>query len=60
MMQTTTDNPVISAKPPDDTLDSTRDYEDYVHRAITAGIADAKAGLGTSIDEVRRSFGLTE
>lgn len=34
-------------------------YEIYVRQAIESGLADSDAGNVTSLDEVRKEFGLT-
>ena len=35
-------------------------YRIYIRQTIEAGLADSKAGKLTSVEEVRRKFGLSE
>jgi hypothetical protein len=48
---------LVTSLPNDATWDDLM-YEIYVRQAIEAGLADSDAGDVTSIDEVRREFGL--
>ena len=48
---------LVASLPDDATWDDLM-YEIYVRQAIDAGLADSDAGEVTSIEDVRREFGL--
>lgn len=48
---------LVASLPDDATWDDLM-YEIYVRQAIDAGLADSDAGDVTSIEDVRREFGL--
>jgi coenzyme F420-reducing hydrogenase alpha subunit len=50
---------LIDKLPDDSTWDDLM-HEIYVRQAIEGGLADSEAGRGTSVEQVRKDFGLPQ